>query len=70
MAKFKPNRTGKHCKGHGRPKKKLKAPKYTPPTPRPHVPLYPKPASDLEAIVRIGLALERIGFDVLNSYED
>jgi len=70
MGKFKPNRTGKHSKGHGRPKKKIKTPKITPPKPRPHVPLYPKPASELEAFVRFGMALERMGYKVFDDSDD
>ena len=66
MAKFKPTRSGKHSKGHGRPKKKFQPRELPPviPVRRYPVPLKPKPASDIEAAIRILQALENLGYTV------
>lgn len=69
MAKFTPHKTGKHAKGHGKPKTN-KA--YPQPVSRPPVSsamrkaLDFKPQSELQHYVKFGMILEAAGYDVWN----
>lgn len=70
MAKFKPRKTGKHAKGHGKPKKPYPVSK---PVSRPPVSsamrkaLDFKPTTELGYIVKFGMMMEAAGYDVFNS---
>ena len=67
MAKFKPRKTGKHAKGHGKPKTNKVYPKTIPPRPTSiamRKALDFKPTTELGYWLKFGMILEAAGYDI------
>ena len=72
MNGHRPRPSGKHHKGHGKPKKKVARQKLVlpPPAPRPKWPTF-EPKTDVERWVKFAMMLEAMGYNIdPPDYED